>query len=324
MCVCSRTCLSVDPHSPTHPAPFFSRQLLSVTLPHSGADMTLATLSAWLPLPHPGASAETLKKLLAEHSSASSMLVSLGPVERRRRGNLRRRTRQPLGTAAAATAAGGVAGKVFSRKMMMRGFTAPRGQQLHLLEQVRRGLLASCVGCPAAAVQGNFFCCEGLSLQIPAETRVPMAKGLSALTQGLANRWFVTQRREIAHKTCSPSLGPFPSNFILRKHEHLPSNAPLCPNGDDDGRSSTTPGSGPDHLSRSRRPYPSQSRTRSCSVSLWACEASCCPTVRCRRRHHCRPMVGLEGVRVRAGGQGRSGAVGDVEEGHKDTKRKDK
>ncbi|CAM9341330.1 unnamed protein product [Scytosiphon promiscuus] len=127
--------------------------------PPPGADMTLATLSAWLPLPYPDASAETLQQILSDNLSASrrseagdgrspsgfvanvasSTLVSLGPVQRRRRGDFRVRMRQPMGTAAAtaaATAAGGGAARVFSRKMVTRGFTAPRGQQLDLLEQV--------------------------------------------------------------------------------------------------------------------------------------------------------------------------------------------
>ncbi|CAM9333668.1 unnamed protein product [Ectocarpus fasciculatus] len=113
--------------------------------PPPGADMTLATLSAWLPLPHPDASAETLTRLLSEHTASlrdtgsgdepsltpsASKMVSLGPVARRRRGNLGRKLLLP-----SASAGGGVS-RVYSRNTVLRGCTAPRDQQLHALEEV--------------------------------------------------------------------------------------------------------------------------------------------------------------------------------------------
>ena len=130
--------------SPCRPSPSPYTPLLS------GADMTLASLSAWLPLPYPDASAETLKKLFSDHatssprggsrdargealtplySSAQSM-VSLGPVARRRRGFSHR------GRGQAAAAGAGADARVFSRKTVWRGFTAPRDHQLEALEQV--------------------------------------------------------------------------------------------------------------------------------------------------------------------------------------------
>lgn len=129
--------------------------------------MTLATLSACLPFPHPDASAETLQQLLSERKSSSSsssprsrdrrdeslappyasasssrmagMMVSLGPVARRRRGLL-------LGEGKGRVAAGvgdDVDARVFCRQTVWRGFTAPRNHQLHALEQVTR-LLRFC------------------------------------------------------------------------------------------------------------------------------------------------------------------------------------
>lgn len=133
----------------------------------AGAGMTLATLLACLPLPCPDASAETLQQLLSEHGSpcsssspsgvgrdargesltplyspASSLqrMRSLGPVLRRRRGNLRRRRGQPT---MGAGADGDPDVRTFSRKIVWRGFTAPRDKQLDALEQVLRVLLWS-------------------------------------------------------------------------------------------------------------------------------------------------------------------------------------
>ena len=127
--------------------------------------MTLANLSAWVPLPHPDASVETLKRLLLPPSSlgrgegearlSSSLMappsaaplaetrladaghverdgmVSLGPVMRRRRllGGGSRRT-------VSATASADM--RVFSRKMVARGFSVPRTEQLEVLAQVGR------------------------------------------------------------------------------------------------------------------------------------------------------------------------------------------
>lgn len=129
--------------------------------------MTLATLSACLPLPYPDASAETLRHLLSCSSSSSSLprgvsrdprgesltplyctasseqrveMVSLGPVARRRK------RLSGLGSmkGQAATSAGvGAEARVFSRKMVWRGFTAPRDRQLDALEQVRPVLRCS-------------------------------------------------------------------------------------------------------------------------------------------------------------------------------------
>ncbi|CAM9200669.1 unnamed protein product [Ectocarpus sp. 12 AP-2014] len=117
--------------------------------PPPGADMTLATLSAWLPLPHPDASAETLARLLSEHADSSrdagsiddpslaasaSKMVSLGPVARRRRGNLRRGRGKSLVPPSAA--GGGHVSRVYSRQTVLRGCTAPRDHQLLALEEV--------------------------------------------------------------------------------------------------------------------------------------------------------------------------------------------
>lgn len=111
----------------------------------SDAGMTLATLSAWLPLPHPDASMETLTRLLSpsiprggdardrsglfSSAGSASTMVSLGPVLTRR-GRLSRIGRGQLATAVAAAA------RVYSRKTVLRGFTASRGQQMDALEQV--------------------------------------------------------------------------------------------------------------------------------------------------------------------------------------------
>ncbi|CAN0284960.1 unnamed protein product, partial [Laminaria digitata] len=104
--------------------------------PAPGADMTLASLSAWLPLPHPDASVETLQRLLllppSSHSVLSSYpntrflverngMVSLGPVVRRRRGLLGPGSRRIMSTSAAS-----VDIKVFSQKMVARGVSWPR------------------------------------------------------------------------------------------------------------------------------------------------------------------------------------------------------
>eukprot|EP00752_Nemacystus_decipiens_P006332 g5708.t1 len=123
-----------------------------------GADMTLATLSACLPLPYPDASAGTLQQLLSPHTSspppaasfrdgrgdsltpppypaASSVqrMVALGPVARRRKVILRR----ARGISVAAGAGRGCGGAVvYSRKTVWRGFTAPRDHQLRALDQV--------------------------------------------------------------------------------------------------------------------------------------------------------------------------------------------
>lgn len=124
----------------------FSRCVYFAWTGFAGADMTLATLSAWLPIPHPDASAESLTRLLSEHTASfrdaggsdepslapsASKMFCLGPVARRRRGNLGRKLLLP-----SASAGGGVS-KVYSRNTVLRGCTAPRDQQLHALEEVR-------------------------------------------------------------------------------------------------------------------------------------------------------------------------------------------
>ncbi|CAM9731583.1 unnamed protein product [Ectocarpus sp. 8 AP-2014] len=140
-----------------------------------GADMTLATLSAWLPLPHPDASAETLSRLLSEHAASSrdagssdepsltlsgSKMVSLGPVARRCRGNLGRGRGKLL---VPPSAAGGErVCRVYSRKTILRGCTAPRDQQLHALEEV---LGRSTVGSG---------CCYSVSTPLPIPITYPL------------------------------------------------------------------------------------------------------------------------------------------------------
>ncbi|CAN0109570.1 unnamed protein product [Ectocarpus sp. 6 AP-2014] len=143
--------------------------------PPPGADMTLATLSAWLPLPHPDASAETLSRLLSEHAASSrdagssdepsmapsaSKMVSLGPVARRHRGNLRRGRGKLL---VPSSAAGGErVSRVYSRKTVLRGCTAPRDKQLHALEEV---LGRSTVGSG---------CCYSVSTPLPIPITYPL------------------------------------------------------------------------------------------------------------------------------------------------------
>ncbi|CAN0403221.1 unnamed protein product [Pylaiella littoralis] len=123
--------------------------------PPPDAGMTLATLSAWLPLPHPDASMETLTRLLSpsiprggdardrsglfSSAGSASTMVSLGPVLTRR-GRLSRIGRGQLATAVAAAA------RVYSRKTVLRGFTASRGQQMDALEQLlnRSGVGSGC------------------------------------------------------------------------------------------------------------------------------------------------------------------------------------
>lgn len=174
-------CAFIDNSTLSHVPPPFC-VLCATAYFHSGADMTLATLSAWLPLPHPDASAETLQRILSERLSSSgqgaegssssysvsSTIVSLGPAERRRLVGSRGTSRLLRGTAVATTAARGGATRVFSRKMMMRGFTAPRGQQLDLLEQVRcvRLVLSPALRLYQAIL---FYSC----LNVPAATWVP-------------------------------------------------------------------------------------------------------------------------------------------------------
>ncbi len=124
--------------------------------------MTFATLSAWLPHPHPDVSADSLAQLLCEHdprspqdrgargqaSSDHRRVVSLGPVLRRRRALSRRGVGLGLetGTGRGQPAVSGTgAVKVYSRSTVWRGFTAPRRQQLDALEQVLELVLTSTV-----------------------------------------------------------------------------------------------------------------------------------------------------------------------------------
>lgn len=161
--------------------------------------MTLATLSACLPLPYPDASAETLKQLLSESEgtavlssstprdargesltpryspvpSAQRMrtrMVSLGPVGRRRRG-LFRRGRAKLGVGGD----GDGEAMVFSRRTVWRGFTAPRDRQLDALEQVLRLFLSLCGVCAVISMVGFLLfvaLCLSVLLALPWGLRI--------------------------------------------------------------------------------------------------------------------------------------------------------
>lgn len=119
--------------------------------PFTDKSMVLASMSAWLPFPNPDASTETLRRMLGPTSPPDSGgnaslvatpasgwagtrdgLLSLGPSGRlARKMSLR-------GSRASAVSAGAVDDhvQVFSRKMVARGLTCPRVDQLSVLNQV--------------------------------------------------------------------------------------------------------------------------------------------------------------------------------------------
>lgn len=127
---------------------------ISTTPPVTDKSMVLASMSAWLPFPNPDASVETLRRMLdpmsppetAKSGGNTSLvatpasgwagmrdgLLSLGPSASLSRKMLLR------GSRASAVSAGVVDDRVqvFSRKMVARGLTCPRADQLSVLSQV--------------------------------------------------------------------------------------------------------------------------------------------------------------------------------------------